>query len=451
MKKNYLLENLTAEKLYCAAEALPIIDYHCHLSPKEIFEDQPFDNIGVMWLAGDHYKWRLMRTAGVDEYYITGEATWHEKFLKYAEALEFAAGNPLYHWSHMELSQFFEIDTPLRSDTAEDIWQRANAYIQENALSPRKLIKQSNVELLCTTDDIIDSLEWHEKIRADESFDTVVIPSYRTDNLMLMRRAGYLEWLDKLAAVSGVAITDLASLKAAAENRLNFFVEKGCRFTDVGMPFFPNYIADDAAADETFKKVLAGEEITDEAYLGLVGNMYVFLGKLYKENNLVMQLHLAVIRNANSKLFKKLGADCGVDTVGNVISGNDLITVLDAINENSGLPQTIVYTLNAGNAAQIASITGAFPNVRCGAAWWFCDHKRGIEEEINVIAENSALGGFLGMLTDSRSFLSYARHGYFRRILCSMVGDWVEKGVYDADSAEKLVKRISYENVKKLC
>ena len=219
MNKNYMLENKTAETLYAAAEALPIIDYHCHLSPKEIFEDQPFDNIGVMWLAGDHYKWRLMRTAGVDEYYITGEATWHEKFLKYAEALEFAAGNPLYHWSHMELSQFFEIDTPLRSDTAEDIWQRANAYIQENALSPRKLIKQSNVELLCTTDDIIDSLEWHEKIRADESFDTVVIPSYRTDNLMLMRRAGYLEWLDKLAAVSGVAITDLASLKAAAENR----------------------------------------------------------------------------------------------------------------------------------------------------------------------------------------------------------------------------------------
>ena len=385
------------------------------------------------------------------EYYITGESTWHEKFLKYAEALEFAAGNPLYHWSHMELSMFFGIDTPLRADTAEDIWCRANAYIKENQLSPRKLIQQSNVELLCTTDDIIDSLEWHDKIRADESFDTVVIPSYRTDNLLLMRRAGYQEWLAKLTAISGIAVTDLNSLKAAAENRLNFFVEKGCRFTDVGVPFFPNCVADDAAADETFKKILAGAEVTEEAYMGLVGNMYLFLGKLYKEKNLVMQLHLAVIRNANTSLFKRLGLDCGVDTVGNVVSGNDLAMILDAINENSGLPQTIVYTLNSSNAAQIASITSAFSNVRCGAAWWFCDHKRGIEEEINIIAENSALGDFLGMLTDSRSFLSYARHGYFRRILCSMVGAWVEKGEYDAVSAEKLVKRVSYENVKKLC
>ena len=249
MNKNYMLENKTAETLYAAAEKMPIIDYHCHLSPKEIFEDRPFDNIGVMWLGGDHYKWRLMRTFGIDEYYITGESTWHEKFLKYAEALEFAAGNPLYHWSHMELSMFFGIDTPLRADTAEDIWCRANAYIKENQLSPRKLIQQSNVELLCTTDDIIDSLEWHDKIRADESFDTVVIPSYRTDNLLLMRRAGYQEWLAKLTAISGITVTDLNSLKAAAENRLNFFVEKGCRFTDVGVPFFPNCVADDAAAD----------------------------------------------------------------------------------------------------------------------------------------------------------------------------------------------------------
>lgn len=451
MKKNYLLENETAQKLYCAAAKMPIIDYHCHLSPKEIYEDLPFDNIGYMWLGGDHYKWRLMRTAGIDEYYITGEASWHDKFLKYAEALEFAPGNPLYHWSHMELSQFFGIETPLRADTAEEIWQQANAYILENKLSPRKLITQSNVELLCTTDDIIDSLEWHEKIRQDASFDVKVLPSYRTDKVMLVRAAGYQDYVAKLSEVSGVEVKDLPSMKKAAENCLDFFVKQGCRVTDVGIPFFPNWIADDEAANETYCKALAGEEITDEAYMGLIGNLFVYFGKLYKDRDLVMQLHLAVIRNVNSSLFRKLGPDCGVDAVGNTISGNDLAMILDAINENGGLPETIVYTLNSGNAAQIASITSAFPKVRCGAAWWFCDHKRGIEEEINVIAENSALGGFLGMLTDSRSFLSYARHDYFRRILCSMVGAWVEKGEYDEASAEKLVQKISYENVRNMC
>lgn len=451
MKNNYLLENKTAEKLYKTAEAMPIIDYHCHLSPREIFEDQPFDNIGVMWLGGDHYKWRLMRGAGIDEFYITGGASWHDKFLKYAQALEFAAGNPLYHWSHMELSQFFEIETPLRADTAEEIWQRANEYIREKSLSPRKLIRQSNVEVICTTDDITDSLEWHEKIRQDQSFATTVIPSYRTDNLLLMRRPGYGEYLDKLSQVSGIRICNLESLKQAAENRLDFFVAHGCRFTDVGIPYFPHEIADDGAADAAFRRVLAGEEVTDEAYLGLIGNLYVFFGKLYRERNLVMQMHLAVIRNANSNLFGRVGADCGVDTVGDTISGRDLITVLDAINETGGMPQTIVYTLNAANAAQIASITGAFPKVRCGAAWWFCDHKRGIEEELNVIAEIGVLGEFLGMLTDSRSFLSYARHGYFRRILCNQIGNWVEKGEYDGESAEKLVRKICYENVRKLC
>ncbi len=445
-----MLETQTAESLYASVKDLPIVDYHCHLSPQEIFEDKPFDNIGVMWLGGDHYKWRLMRTAGIDEYFITGDASWHDKFLKYAEALEFAAGNPLYHWSHMELSMFFGIEDALTAASAEDIWNRANAYIAENNLSPRKLMKLSNVEAVCTTDDIVDSLEWHQKLREDASFDIRVLPSFRTDNLLLMRRAGYAEYVEKLSAVSGVAVLDLASLKAAVENRLNFFVEQGCRYTDVGMPYFPGEVAGEAAADATFRKLLKGETVTDAEYLALVGHLYVFLGELYRENNLVMQLHLAVSRNANSALFRKNGADCGVDCVGDVISGKDLITMLDAINETGGLPDTIVYTLNEANAAEIASIAGAFPRVRCGAAWWFCDHKRGIREEMEIIAENSAIGSFLGMLTDSRSFLSYARHDYFRRILCTLIGEWVEKDEFDANSAVALVKRVSYENVKKL-
>ncbi|MEE1330089.1 MAG: glucuronate isomerase [Acutalibacteraceae bacterium] len=450
MKNTYLLKSEQAEKIYEKICSLPIVDYHCHLSPKEIYEDKPFDNIGEMWLAGDHYKWRLMRTAGIDEKYITGNASWKEKFLKYAKALEFAAGNPLYHWSHMELSMFFGIDTPLKSDNAAEIYDEANAYIAKNKLSPRKLIEQSDVEVICTTDDITDDLSYHKLISEDKSFKTKVLPSFRTDNLLLIKRDGYGDYIKKLSEVSGIAISTLADLKTAVKNRLDFFCECGCKFTDVGIPYFPNSIADDDKANQVFADALHGKEIDDGAYRGFIGNMYLFLAEEYYKRNLVMQMHLAVYRNANSALFRSAGADCGADCVGDEISGTELIKLLDAINENSGMPKTILYTLNPGNAAQIASVAGAFPNVRCGAALWFCDHKRGIKEEIEIIAENSSLGSFLGMLTDSRSFLSYARHDYFRRILSDILGDWVKGGEYDEESAEKLAAKISYYNVKEL-
>lgn len=450
MKKNYLLTNRAADKIYAAVKDLPIIDYHCHLSPKEIFEDKPFTDIGEIWLAADHYKWRLMRTAGIDEKYITGDSPWREKFMNYAAAVEFAAGNPLYHWSHMELSIFFGIDEDLNSASAAEIYEKANNYIKANKLSPRKLIEQSRVETVCTTDDIIDTLVYHEKIKNDSTFNTRVIPSFRTDNLLLIKRQGYAEYIKKLEEISGVKIDGLDSLKRAAEERLKFFISRGCRFTDVGIPYFPDSIADDNSADKTFKNALSGADVSDSDYLCFVGNMYLFLGKLYKKYDLVMQWHIAVFRNANSELAGKLGADCGVDCVGDTVSGTDIIKMLDAINCEGGLPQTVIYTLNSANAAQIASIAGAFPNVRCGAAWWFCDHKRGIEEEVNIIAENGALGAFLGMLTDSRSFLSYARHDYFRRIIANMLGEWAEKGEYSEKSAVRLAEKISYYNIKEL-
>lgn len=449
MEFNYMLNNSTSEKLYDKARKLPIIDYHCHLSPKEIFEDKPFNNIGEIWLGADHYKWRLMRTAEIDEEYITGNASYKEKFLKYCSSLEFAAGNPLYHWSHMELSQFFGIDDAITSQNAEDIWNKANKYIVDTKMSPRKLIKQSNVEVICTTDDIIDDLLWHKKIAEDKTFNTSVLPSFRTDNLLLIMRDEYADYIKKLSEVSGIEITDFETLKIAVAKRLDFFCLNGCRCSDLGIPMIPNRIADDIECDNTFKNILSCKSISDEEYNGFVGNMYVFLNGLYKEKNLISQWHLAVVRNSNSVLAKKLGADCGVDCVGNTVSGNDIIMLLDAININSGLPKTVIYSLNEANIAQIASITGAFPNVKCGAAWWFCDHKRGIEDEIKVIAENGCLGEFYGMLTDSRSFLSYARHDYFRRILCNLIGGWVEKGEFAEESAEKLVFKICYENIKK--
>lgn len=450
LNNKYLLKTEQAEKIYEDIKDLPIIDYHCHLSPKEIFEDKPFNNIGEMWLAGDHYKWRLMRTAGIDEKYITGNADWREKFIKYASALEYAAGNPLYHWSNMELSMFFGINEVLTSSNAEEIYNKANCYIAKNKLSPRKLIEQSKVEALCTTDDITDDLSFHKKIREDSSFKTKVLPSFRTDNLLLITGKNYTEYINKLSDVSKIKITNLTDLKKSVKQRLKFFVENGCRFTDVGIPYFPNRTADDSEANETFKKALEKKEISYNEYMGFIGNMYLFLADEYKKHNLVMQLHLAVYRNANSFLFETAGADCGVDCVGDPISGTSLIKMLDSINKNSGMPKTVIYTLNPSNASQIASIAGAFPNVCCGAAWWFCDHKRGIKEEIEIIAENSSLGSFLGMLTDSRSFLSYARHDYFRRILADILGEWVLGNEYSKESACTLAEKISYYNIKEL-
>ncbi len=450
MQQNYLLKTQTAEALYRAVKQLPIIDYHCHLSPKEIEEDKPFTSIGELWLAGDHYKWRLMRCAGIPEEYITGSASYQEKFRHFAKALSLAAGSPLYHWAHMELSLYFGIDDYLTPQNADSVWERANEVIRKEKLSPRRMIEKAGVEYLATTDDVIDSLEHHQKIREDTSFGTTVAPSFRTDNVLLIRRGGYAEYIQKLSAVSGITVDSLSSLKEALVRRLDFFCENGCRFTDVGIPFFPTYVAPDSEADVTFRAALCGESVSDAAYSGFLGNLYRFLGKEYRLRGLVMQWHLAVYRNASTALFTALGADCGGDCVGDTISGADLVRMLDAIEQSGGLPQTILYTLNAGMAQQMATIAGSFRNVRCGTAWWFCDHKRGIEDQIQTIAELGHLGSFLGMLTDSRSFLSYARHDYFRRILCNMVAAWCEGGEFDPDMSKPLVQRICYENIKNL-
>lgn len=450
MDKNYLLRSPTAEALYNAVATLPIVDYHCHLSPKEIEEDAPFSSIGELWLGGDHYKWRLMRAAGVDERYITGEAPYREKFQKFAEALSLAAGSPLYHWAHMELSLYFGIDEYLSGDNAGEIWERANEVIRAERLSPRRMIRKAGVTYLATTDDVIDSLEHHRRIHEDTSFETVVAPSFRTDNVLLIRREGYAAYVEKLSAVSGVAVTDATSLKQALRRRLEHFCANGCKFTDIGIPEFPSHVASDEEADVTYRKALAGEPIGDEEYRGFLGNLYLFLGKEYRNRGLVMQWHLAVYRNANSALFERLGPDCGGDCIGDPLKGSDVIRMLDAIEREGGLPQTILYTLHPGMADQLQTIAGSFRGVRCGTAWWFCDHKRGIEQQLQVIAELGHLGSFLGMLTDSRSFLSYARHDYFRRILCNRLAEWCESGEFNPAAAEIVARRVCCENIQAL-
>lgn len=449
MKTDYLLQSETAQKLYQSVKDCPIYDYHCHLSPKEIWEDEQFENIGSMWLGGDHYKWRLMRAAGIPEEKITGNASWHDKFLAYAEAIAFAAGNPLYHWTQMELSMYFGVETPLNPNTAEEIWEKANQIIKEKKLSPRKLIEQSNVAFIATTDDVADSLEYHEKLKNDSSMKAMVTPSFRADNLWLINREGYAGYIQKLSEVSGVEIKDIKTLKEALCNRLDVFENAGCRFSDVGIPYFPDGEGSEEAAERAFAEALHGKEAAWEDYSAFLWQMLVFVGKEYKKHGMTMQLHLAVERNINTPLFLAKGGDCGGDCIGDVIPGRKIMDLLDEIHKNGGLPQTILYTLNPVMTAQLCAIAGSFPNVRMGAAWWFNDHKRGIIDVIETIAEVHHIGSFLGMLTDSRSFLSYARHDYFRRILCEILAKWQDSGEFSGDT-EALAEAVCFRNIKKL-
>lgn len=450
MREDLFLNGDTAKRLYEAVRDLPIVDYHCHLQPKEILEDKVFTDIAQMWLGGDHYKWRLMRACGVPESHITGDASPREKFRAYAACIETAVGNPLYVWSHMELAMYFGIEDALGADTADDIFDRANAYIREHALSPRKLMLQSRVELVATTDDPADSLEYHKKIREDASFPVRVVPSFRTDAAMNLRRADYKAYIDRLSATCGFAIETLDDLKKALADRLDFFCANGCRVSDVGIEGFPKK---DNACDavETFKKALADEPVSDAEYRDFLFEMYVYLAAQYKAKNVTMQLHLNVRRNACTRLFESVGPDAGGDCVGDPIPECDIAALLDAMDRADGLPHTILYTLEPSMYMALATTAGSFRGVVPGAAWWFCDHKRGMEEQMNILAETGHLATFTGMLTDSRSFLSYARNDYFRRVLCSRVAEELDQGTLLSEKAAmKLLNRLCVENSRKL-
>ena len=449
MRETYLLNGALAERLYEKAKSLPIYDYHCHLSPREIWEDRPFANIGEMWLGGDHYKWRMMRGAGVDERLITGDASFHDKFVAYASVIPLAVGNPLAIWSAAELKTCFDIDLPLNRENAETIWNAANAYIQSTQMSPRKLIQKFNVRFIGTTDDPCDSLEYHRQLAEDATFDVQVTPSFRTDNLVNIQREGYLEYLGRLSDCSGVAVDSFDGFLKAIEARIVFFKSHGCAFSDIGISDFPNRIADKKECERIFERVLAGERVTRDAYLGFLGRMFVELAVLYRKHRMVMQLHLAAYRNPNGQLFRALGGDCGCDCIGACVNGGDLIRVLDAINETGGLPETIVYSLNPAMNDELASIAGSFRNVKLGAAWWFNDHKVGIVKVLESLSSIGYLGAFYGMLTDSRSFLSYPRHDFFRRILCSFVAALCENGeVPDESALDELIENICYKNIE---
>lgn len=458
MDQDFLLSTPTAQKLYHDVAAdMPIVDYHCHVSPQEIFEDRRFENITQVWLGGDHYKWRVMRSNGVDEKYITGDASDREKFQKFAEALPLAIGNPMYHWCHLELKTYFGYTGTLNGDTAEEVWNLCNKKLQEPGMSVRGLIAQSNVAFVGTTDDPADSLEWHQKIKDDPTIKTIVAPSFRPDKAVNIDKAGWKEYIEKLGAVCGFAITDSAALERALGARIDHFAAAGCRASDHGLDYVVYRPADRAAVDAVFAKGMRGELPTVEETEIFKTQLLLFCAREYAKRGWVMQIHYNCLRNPNKKMFAKLGPDTGYDVINTVNCGEAIAGLLNALEEKGELPRTILYSLNPADNQLLDTILGAFQGtevpgkIQHGSAWWFNDNRAGMTEHLTGLANQGLLGNFVGMLTDSRSFLSYVRHEYFRRILCNLLGSWVENGEYPNDLGllGGLVEDICYQNAKR--
>lgn len=458
MDRDFLLESETAKKLFHDyAETTPILDYHCHINPREIAEDRQFDNITQVWLGGDHYKWRFMRSCGVEEKYITGDASDYEKFCKWAECLGKAIGNPLFHWSHLELQRYFGYTGVLSAKTADEVWKLCNEKLAQPSMSVRNLIRQSNVTLICTTDDPVDSLEWHKKLAEDHSFDVKVLPAWRPDKAMNIEKPDYLDYVDKLAAVTGVPeITSFAGLKTALKKRMEFFASMGCTVSDHALEYVMYFPASEDEIEEIFLKRLNHMILTKDEELKFKTAFMLFVGREYHRLDWAMQLHYGCKRDNNTLMYKALGPDTGYDCINNYAPSPQMADFLDALNSTDQLPKTVLYSLNPNDNQSIGSILGCFQNstavakIQQGSAWWFNDHKKGMEEQMISLANLGNLSGFVGMLTDSRSFLSYTRHEYFRRILCNLLGGWVENGEFpaDYDILSEIVKNISYYNAR---
>ncbi len=455
MDKDFLLSTETAKVLFHEhAAKMPIIDYHCHINPREIAENRRFKNITEVWLGGDHYKWRLMRSAGVDEYYITGNAPDREKFQKWAETISRAVGNPLYHWSHLELQRYFGYYGTLNGETAEEVWNLTTAKLAEENMGARGIIKASNVDIICTTDDPVDSLEWHEAIAADETFDVQVLPAWRPDKAMNIEKPDFCDYIAQLSALTDEDCATFASLKKALSLRMDHFASHGCRISDHALEYVMYEPCSDEELEEIFAAKLSGKELSRDQVQKYKTAFMVFCAGEYFERGWVMQLHYGCLRDNNSAMFQKLGPDTGFDCINNYAPAAQLTGFLGSISSN--MPKTIIYSLNPNDNAVIGTVIGCFQSAPCvakiqqGSAWWFNDHITGMRDQMISLANLGYLAGFVGMLTDSRSFLSYPRHEYFRRILCDLLGDWVEKGMYPADmeTLGSIVRDISYNNAK---
>ena len=466
LNRDFLLDTETARHLYHDyVEDLPLVDYHCHLNPREIYEDRRFGNLAEVWLgglqadgsyAGDHYKWRLLRSNGVDESYITGTQDPYDRFLKFVETLEMAIGNPMYHWCHLELKQFFGVNEPLTTESAERIWNHCNELLRNDPdMTARGLIRKANVAFIGTTDDPIDSLEWHEKIAADETITAQVTPSYRPDKAVNIHKEGFLAYMSQLAA--SVGKDDLATMQEVCDalvERLEYFHARGCKISDHGLDYVPFQDYTMEQADAVYQKARRGEKLTAEEIEGYQTVILLCLGRAYHRLGIAMQLHYSCLRNTNERMFRKLGPDTGYDAIAQNTCGGNVAQLLSALDMTEQCPKTILYSLNPADNQQLGTLlapfqTGSLPGkIQHGSAWWFNDTKSGMEDQMKSLANLGLLGNFVGMLTDSRSFLSYARHDYFRRIMCNLVGTWVENGEYpniDA-SLKKIVQGIGCKN-----
>ncbi|MEG1271200.1 MAG: glucuronate isomerase [Ruthenibacterium sp.] len=458
MDQDFMLYNETAKKLFHTyAEKQPILDYHCHLSAKEIYENRPAQTIAELWLGGDHYKWRAMRANGVPEEKITGSADGYEKFAAFAETLTNAIGNPLYHWAHLELQRYFGIDTVLNAKTAPEIWKKANAVLADGKHTPQYFIQNSNVYALCTTEDPADDLQYHALLAQEKGFATKVLPALRPDNALSMEQPSWREYLKHLAEVSGVSITDFESLKAALTVRMDEFARHGCVASDHGMEYMPYQRLSAEKLATVFADALAGKMPTQAEIDGYKTELLLWLGKEYYRRGWAMELHVGAMRSVNTRMVDKIGPSTGYDSVCDHAEALALGAYLNALDANGTLPKTVLFCLSEVDNIVLSTMIGNFQDdtmpskMQFGTAWWFQDHVDGMEKQMRDLANEGLLGHFIGMLTDSRSFLSYPRHEYFRRILCNLIGEWVEKGQYpnDEEALGTIVENISFQNARR--
>ena len=457
MDADFLLENDVAKKLYHEyAENMPIYDYHCHIPPAQIAENHQFANIGELMLGGDHYKWRVMLSNGVDDKYIRGDGTWLEKWKAFAASLKYCIGNPMYHWTHLELQRVFGIYDILNEDTAEDIWNRANALLATEEYRCHGLIEKFGVKLVCTTDDPIDSLEHHAEIAKDGSFTIKVLPSWRPDKAFNIEQATFNDYMAKLGEVSDTDIRRFADLQTALTKRLDHFAAHGCKVSDHALDVVMFAEANEAELDSILARRLAGETLSEHEVAQFKTAVLVFLGAEYARRGWVQQYHIGALRNNNLRQFKLLGPDVGFDSINDRPMAEELSKLLSKQNEENLLPKTILYCLNPRDNEVLGTMIGNFQGegmpgkMQFGSGWWFNDQKDGMERQMTQLAQLGLLSRFVGMLTDSRSFLSYTRHEYFRRILCQMIGRWVEAGEAPADInlLGEMVKNICFNNAR---
>ncbi|MDD4776691.1 MAG: glucuronate isomerase [Fermentimonas sp.] len=458
--EDFLLQTETAKNLYHKhAEVLPIIDYHCHLNPKEIAENHQFKSITELWLGGDHYKWRLLRANGVDEKYITGDATDWEKFEKWAETIPYTMRNPMYHWTHLELKRVFNIDILFRPDTALEIYDKANEMLQKPEFSARGLMKRFKVEVVCTTDDPIDTLEYHRQIK-ESGFDIKVLPTWRPDKSMAVENVeNFRIYIDNLIEATDIKISNFDDYLSAITKRHDYFQENGCKLADHGIDNFYSEPYNDDEINQIFDKVYNKKEnLTDEEVLKFKSKMLHENALLNHAKGWVQQFHYGAIRNNNSRMFKMIGPDAGYDSMNDVSNvARSMSCFFDALESKNKLAKSLIYNLNPRDNYLIASMIANFQDgtvpgkIQFGSGWWFLDQKDGMEDQMNILSTQGLLSRFVGMLTDSRSFVSYPRHEYFRRILCNLIGNDVENGLLpssEMDFLGKMVEGICYYNAK---